>query len=106
MEIRRIYSEMSPEIKKEPRCKVYYAFALAELSDPDGAEKILYENGGLLLPDIRECETVTLDLWRAVQRARKRANGEPENIDDNSAPSFVDFRMFSNAEWLSGGEII
>ena len=105
-EIKRVYAEMSTEIKNEPRCKIYYAFALAELSDPDGAEAILYENGGLLLPDIRECETVTLDLWRAIQRARKKVGGESGDVDDNAAPSFVDFRMFSNAEWLSGGEIL
>jgi tetratricopeptide (TPR) repeat protein len=66
--LKTVYEEMSAPLQEDPRCKVYYAFALVDAGDLEGAEQILYQDGGILIPDIRECETITLDLWLAVQR--------------------------------------
>ena len=97
---------MSAPLQEDPRCKVYYAFALVDVGDLEGAEQILYQDGGILIPDIRECETITLDLWLAVQR--KRAALTATVFDENAVqpPRFADFRMFANVQWLNGGEII
>ena len=78
------------------------------LSDGDvsGAERILYEDGGIIVPDIRECETVTLDLWIAIEEKKAQAAGIPFDKNDINPPAFADFRMFSNIDWLNGGEII
>lgn len=96
--LKQIYEEMPEALQKEPRCRVYYAFAVLDAGDIEGAEVILYANGGLLVPDIRECETITLNLWIAIQKAKGEQTDNP--------PRFVDFRMFANVEWLNGGELL
>lgn len=100
------YHALPDDVQKDPRCTLYYAFALLECGDIEGAEAILYKDGGFILPDIREGETITLDLWIGIQKKKAQRDGtffDEKNIDP---PRFVDFRMFSNAEWLDGGEII
>ena len=104
--LKTVYEAMSDELKTEPRCKVYYAFALLDQGDIEGAEAILYQDGGILIPDIRECETITLDLWIAVQKKKAELAGETFDEASMEPPRFADFRMFANVEWLNGGQII
>ena len=106
VELKTAYEAMPDELKAEPRCMVYYAFALLDQGDIAGAEKILYKDGGILVPDIRECETITLDLWIAVQEKKAQNAGETFDRSRMDPPQFADFRMFANVEWLNGGEII
>lgn len=105
-ELKKVYTKMSGVLQEEPRCKVYYAFALADAGDIEGAEKILYQDGGILIPDIRECETITLDLWIAVEQKKAQLAGKTFDADAVEPPRFADFRMFANVKWLNGGEII
>ena len=105
-ELKRVYEGMSCVLQEEPRCKVYYAFALTDAGDTAGAEKILYQDGGILIPDIRECETITLDLWIAIEEKKAQLAGKTFDADSAEPPRFADFRMFANVEWLNGGEII
>ncbi|MBE6762115.1 MAG: DUF5107 domain-containing protein [Ruminococcaceae bacterium] len=102
----KVYENMPIKLKEEPRCMVYYAFALLNSGNISDAEKILYKDKGLLVPDIRECETITLDLWIALQKKKAEASGGSFDENNINPPTFVDFRMFSNADWLNGGEII
>ncbi len=105
-EIEKAYLSLPAEVQKNPRCTVCYAFALINKGDIEGAEAILYKDGGFILPDIREGETITLDLWIEIEKKKAQRDGtffDENNIDP---PTFVDFRMFSNAEWFNGGEII
>jgi hypothetical protein len=105
-ELKDAYEGMSDRLKEEPRCKVYYAFALLDQGDIAGAEAILYQDGGILIPDIRECETITLDLWIAVQEKKAQNAGVTFDRATMEPPRFADFRMFANVEWLNGGQII
>lgn len=100
------YEGMPESLRAEPRCMIYYAFALLERGDVSGAERILYKDGGILLPDIRECETITLDLWLAIEKKKAALSGESFDANAAEPPRFADFRMFSNSEWLSGGDIL
>ena len=104
--LKAVYEGMSETLKEEPRCKVYYAFALVDEGNIEGAEKILYQDGGILIPDIRECETITLDLWIAVEQKKAQLAGKTFDVASAEPPRFADFRMFANVEWLNGGEII
>ncbi len=105
-ELKEVYENMSEELRAIPRCQAYYGFSLAEEGNVEAAEAILYQNGGLLVPDIRECETITLDLWIAVEKAKAKAAGTTFDEKNINPPRFVDFRMFANVEWLNGGEIL
>lgn len=104
--LKAVYEAMSDALKAEPRCMVYYAFALLDQGDVEGAEAILYQDGGILIPDIRECETITLDLWIAVQKKKAELSGTAFDETAIDPPRFADFRMFANAQWLNGGQII
>ena len=104
--LRQLYEDMSPALQEEPRCLVYYAFALLEQEDIPGAEAILYRDGGILIPDIRECETITLDLWVAIEKKKAQKAGKTFDESTMQPPRFADFRMFANVQWLNGGEII
>ncbi len=101
-ELKKIYEGMNTDLREIPRCRVYYAFSLAEVGDVRGAEAILYDNGGLRVPDLRECETITLDLWYRIEEKKAEAAGESFNRESAVPPQFVDFRMFANIEWLKG----
>ena len=105
-ELKDVYESMNGFLQAIPRCRSYYAFALTYAGDIAGAEEILYENGGLLVPDIRECETITLDLWYLIEESKAKAADKPFDRKTAKPPRFVDFRMFANSEWLNGGEIL
>ena len=105
-DLKRVYESMPENLQEEPRCKVYYGFALTDGGDIAGAEKILYQDGGILIPDIRECETITLDLWYAVEEKKAQLAGKVFDRASAKPPRFADFRMFENVQWLSGGQII
>ena len=73
--------------------------------------RCLYENGRFtelketyegMNPDLRECETITLDLWYRIEEKKAEAAGESFDKESAVPPQFVDFRMFANIEWLKG----
>lgn len=105
-EIRSLYESLPENMKNEPRCAVYYAFALLDNGDISAAEEILYKDGGIIVPDIRECETISLDLWIETERKKAEARGEKFDEENITPPTFADFRMFANLDWLMGGDII
>ena len=105
-QLKEVYEGMPSKLQAEPRCMVYYAFAILDQGDIKGAEAILYKDGGLLIPDIRECETITLDLWIAIEKKKAETAGKVFDEKNMNPPRFADFRMFANLEWLNGGQII
>ena len=78
--------EEAVEIKNNKRCSIYYAYALALTGRLKESEDILCGNGNLIIPDIRECETITSDLWFYIQ-------SQKENPSED-LPRDLDFRMF------------
>lgn len=86
------------KIKNNERCLLYYAYALAKTDRIAESEKILLGNGRcLVVPDIRECELTTSELWYLIQEKKgvpKDQMGEP--------PRDLDFRMFTKREGWFG----
>ncbi len=88
------YESAAEEIKSNNRCRLYYAYALARADRIDEAEEILMGGGHyLVVPDIRECEIITTDLWYYIREKR----GIPTTKED-MPPRDIDFRMFSKRE--------
>ncbi len=88
------YEQATEKIKDNNRCRLYYAYALARAERIDEAEQILINNGNyLVIPDIRECEIITTDLWYYIRKKR----GIPTTKED-MPPRDLDFRMFSKRE--------
>ena len=80
------YENATEDIKNNNRCSIYYAYALALTGKLKESEHILCGNGNLIIPDIRECETITSDLWFYIQSKK-----ENPSVD---LPRDLDFRMF------------
>lgn len=99
-----IYEQMPQNLQNIPRCRAYYAFALCKTGRYTEAEQLLYENGGLIVPDIRESETITYQLWAEIEAAKAAANGKTFDPATAVPPKFVDFRMYANIEWLNSGK--
>lgn len=47
---------MNTELQQDGKLKFYLANSYAHLGKIEEAERILYKNGGLIIPDIREGE--------------------------------------------------
>ncbi len=90
-----IFEGATPEIKASQRCQLYYAYALAKMDRIAEAEELLCGKDGkcLVVPDVRECELTTSELWFYIQEKKglteEQAGGLPRDLD---------FRMFTKRE--------
>lgn len=84
---------LSDEMQQVPRIKLFRAISAANSDNIELAEKLLYENGGLEVPDIREGEVTITDLWFTIEE--KKAAREGRTFDRQTArpPKQFDFRM-------------
>ena len=82
-----------PEVQAHGNVRLIYARAKAMTGDIAGAEALLYENGGLEVPDIREGENSITDLWFYIQKCKAEQNGEEYNEKALTPPDFANFRM-------------
>lgn len=91
--ILKVYGSFSEEVKADPKVRYFYANALCHSGDIKKAEDIVYSDGGLQIPDMREGEESLTDLWFAIER--KKAKNEGREFDQENAvpPAFLDFRM-------------
>lgn len=91
--LKDLYENAVPKIRENQRCTLYYAFALARLGETDAAEKILCGDVPLVVPDMRECEVSTVELWEYIRKRKGLSPTDP--------PSELDFRMFAEQDkWL------
>lgn len=67
------------------RCKLYISNAHLKLGNIHRAEEILYENDGLVIPDIREGESSITTLWFEIQEAK--------GVLEQEAPYIFNFRQ-------------
>ncbi len=90
-----IFERACGEIKASQRCQLYYAYALAKVDRIAESEEILCGKDGkcLVVPDVRECELTTSELWFYIQEKKglteEQAGGLPRDLD---------FRMFTKRE--------
>ena len=61
---------LKDELKNKDRFKLFLVFSLANQGKTDEAEKLLYENGGLTVVDIREGEDSLDEAYLLVQRTK------------------------------------
>lgn len=93
-EIFNKYDELEEELKQDSRIRFYLADAYAKTGDFDSAEQILYSNGGLVIPDIREGESSITQLWIYIQENKETGSDTKKEIEP---PAFLDFRMASES---------
>lgn len=82
-----------PDVQERPLIKFMKACSLAHSGALDEAEAILLENGGLDIPDIREGENSTSQLYIYIQEERARIAGKPFDPEKVEVPFLLDLRM-------------
>ena len=67
--------------------------ALIKTGRLDEASALLYADGGLVVPDIREGEKSLTALWFDLEEAKAKKNGLPFDRTTAKPPVMFDFRM-------------
>ncbi|MCT4544299.1 MAG: DUF5107 domain-containing protein [Vallitalea sp.] len=83
------YVNLADNVKSNSRIKMYLAFAYANTGFVEKADKIMSENGGLVVNDIREGEISITELWILIYKL-KNPNVKYEEI---TVPKKYDFRL-------------
>jgi hypothetical protein len=81
-----------PQPLTDSRCCFFLARAYLEKEMPEEAEALLYRDGGLEIPDIREGEISITKLWFELENKKERRRGGTLAPDSNP-PEIFDFRM-------------
>ena len=87
------YEMLPGELKARPLLKCLYANALAHTGRLGEAEQILVEDGGIDVPDIREGEVSTSDLYIFIQMEKAKLSGLALDAKQVDVPLALDFRM-------------
>ena len=69
-EAMEIYELLDESIKFAPRLRMYLSMCYLKTGDAQTAEDILYENGGLDVPDYREGEKFLNNLYKGIRMAK------------------------------------
>ena len=91
--MKALLDALTPELRKLPMIKFMHAAALAHTGDLDGAENILLENGGLDIPDIREGENSTSELYIFIRMEKAKLAGKTITPAEVDVPFILDLRM-------------
>lgn len=93
-----LYNLMDEKLQKDGKLKFYLANSYAHLGNIKKAEEILYENGGLVIPDIREGEVSITNLWLYIEEQKHKEQNKAFDINSIQVPPHLDFRMSSPEE--------
>lgn len=92
-EIIELEGKIPPEVRAIGRVRLYVIIANIRLGNIDYAEKVLWENGGLVVADIREGENIITNIYLDIAEAKANAAGEPFNRPEADVPAIFDYRV-------------
>ena len=80
------------DIQRNTRVRLYALFANVRLGNFDEAERILWQDGGLVVADIREGETLQTEMWFQIEEGKAKREGREFNRAEAEVPEIFDFR--------------
>ena len=92
-QMKELLQALPTELAALPLIKLMRAFALAYTGELEAAESVLMEDGGISVPDIREGENSTSQLYLYIQAEKGRRNGTVFDATTAQVPYFLDLRM-------------
>lgn len=92
-EAMEIYDLLDEKVKYAPRLRMYISMCYLKTGDAQKAEDILYENGGLDVPDYREGEKFLNNLYKGIRMAKYG-----ENEDDIEVPMQFNYIVYMAKE--------
>lgn len=92
-EAMEIYDLLDEKVKYAPRLRMYLSMCYLKTGDAQKAEEILYENGGLDVPDYREGEKFLNNLYKGIRMAKYG-----ENEDEIEVPMQFNYIVYMAKE--------
>ena len=88
-----VWDILSEQVKARPMNQFLYADALAHTGKLEEAEAIIMADGGLEIPDIREGEISTSELYIYIQVEKAKLQGITLDPKQVQVPRALDLRM-------------
>ncbi len=85
--------QLPADVAAQPRIRLYLAVSYVNLGRIGEAEALLYADGGIQIPDIREGEISVTELWYVIEEAKAAREGKTFDRESAVPPLLFDFRM-------------
>lgn len=92
-EVMELYNAIAPELRSIGRVRLYVTIANIKLGNTDDAEKVLWENGGLVVADIREGENIITNIYFDIEEQKALREGKTYDREDADVPAIFDYRV-------------
>lgn len=92
-EVLKLSEKLSKELLDIGRVRIYITLAYIHLGHIEEAEAVLNENGGIVLPDIREGETIITEMWFLIEELKAKRDGRVFDRETASVPPIFDYRQ-------------
>lgn len=96
----KLYSEalalsenVTSRVRSIGRVRLYITIANINTGKIDEAEKVLLENGGLVVADIREGENIITNIYLDIEEAKAKRDGRPFDREEADVPAIFDYRV-------------
>ena len=91
-EVISLSEKLDKELLGIGRIRLYMIIANMKLGNLDFAERVLSENGGLVVADIREGENIITNIYLDLQEAKAKRDGRPFDRNECDVPAIFDYR--------------
>ncbi len=85
--------KIAPELLSVGRIRLYMIIANIKLGDLEYAEQVLWENGGLVVADIREGENIITNIYLDLEEAKAKRDGRDFDRNECDVPAIFDYRV-------------
>ncbi len=84
---------LTPEVRECGRVKLYMLFAYVRTKNIEKAEEILWSDGGFVIPDMREGETLLTEMYLELEELKAKRDGKEFDRNTCEVPKIFDYRM-------------
>ena len=92
-EVVELANELPEDVRSIGRVRIYITMAHINLGRIEEAEAVLYEGGGIVLPDIREGELIITELYLRIAEQKAARAGEDFDRATCKVPPQFDYRQ-------------
>ena len=92
-EVIDLSEKIDPSLLGIGRIRLYVIIANIKLGNLEYAKRVLWDNGGLVVADIREGENIITNIYLDLEEALAKQKGEDFNRNEAEVPAIFDYRV-------------
>lgn len=92
-EVMQLAEKLDKKLLHIGRIRLYIIIANIRLGNLEYAEEVLWENGGLIIADIREGENIITNIYLDLEEAKAKREGKSFNRNEAEVPAVFDYRV-------------